>query len=142
MDVSYDERYDQFAIRQVFSIRIAVHSLGQQYENDNSENHVTINLLLGGGLSARLDMQTGNEENLGQLFVQGRVQTESESMITFLDLKACGCPVNFNPLASPPQQATPTRSVQEFVNLITNGQRHWFRFLLVDGHSDGCRYWA
>ena len=137
-EVTY-KNYEPLCQRRVFVVRIAVHSLGQQFVDDNSENHVTINLLLGSGLSVRVDMQLANDDNLGRLLLEGRQQTRSDSMIHKMDVAALGCPMQFDPVEQPPNAASPT--VQQFVNLIVNGGRHRFRFLYIEGHSDGCRYW-
>lgn len=132
--------YQPLSQRRVFKISVAIHTLGQQFADDNSENHVTINCLLGAGLSVRIDMQLANDENLGRLLLEGRDQTRSDTMIHNVDIKALGCPNGFSPAAQPPNAACPT--VQQFVDLILNSGLSRFRFLYVEGHSDGCRHWV
>lgn len=133
------KNYEPLCQRRVFVVRIAVHSLGQQFADNNNENHVTINLRLGSGLSIRVDMQIANDANLGRLLLEGSDQTRSGSMIHSMDVATFGCPSPFDPTEQPRNAARPT--VQQFVNHFVNGDRHRFRFLYVEGHSDGCRHW-
>ena len=77
--------YEPVSQRTVFKFRIAVHTLGQQFVDDNS-------LLVGSDLSVRVDMQLANDEDLGRLLLDGRDQTQSGAMIYIWNIKASGCP--------------------------------------------------
>ena len=137
------KNYEPVSQRQALKIGVAVHTLGQQFVDDNSENHVTINFLLGSGLSVRVDMQMANDENLGRLLLEGRDQTRSDTTIQNVDIKASGWPLQFNPAAQP-QTTVACPTVQQFVNLILNPGLHRFRFYMLRDTATavdaGCEY--
>lgn len=127
--------------RQIFRCRVQILSLGRARDTNFSENHVTIALLLGDGVSIGLDMQLVGPAvaGLGRLIISSRSYTRSNSTIHYLDFDAAGCPSDFAP--STPAPATGGRSAARFLNAIHQLNKD-YRFLCINGHMDGCRHWV
>lgn len=131
----------------VFVFRVAAHTLGRQLVDAKSENHISIYLLLGNNRSFHLDMKPvagrgNNVGTIGQLTLQGRPYHRSNSVITYTDLKARGCPDSFSPVQQPPTSSASRVTVEQFVEFVIQNRLHYFRYALTDGHSVGCRLWA
>lgn len=127
----------QFKRLPVAKCRVAIHSLGVQVEDENSENHVTINLLLGSGLVYRIDQKIGDESGQGVLSLQGRARVDTNSIIHYHDIKTPGCPQTFDADTS---KVSSGPTVQKFVDIALRYKD--YRFVYIHGGSDGCRYWV
>lgn len=141
MSIVYDPLYNSFSERKVFKCRITVHTLGRQVEDEQSENHVVINLLIGNRQSVRVDMTVRNLENEGSLVLKLYNYTTSTSAIKAVDISTRGCPTHFNPDA-PILNVEHGLTVQDFVSTIVDSDYHMFRFLVLGEASLGCRYWV
>lgn len=137
--------YVDFKRLPVFGIRVAAHSLGRQYQDAKSENHVSIYLLLGRNRSLHMDMRPkvhqDHAETTGELSLKGRDFALSTSVIKFSDLNAVGCPAGFLPHTNA-RPSSFSRTVNDFRNFVIENHFPHFRFTFTDGHNLGCRYWV
>ena len=138
-EVRYRSLYTPFRRRRVYKCRIAVHTLGQQFQNENSENHVVINFLIGRRQAVRADMKVRNDECEGRLKISGHDFVLSDTVVKYIDINAWGCTANFDPDRSPP--ATAGYRVKDFVSLLV-AHLQPFRFIYIGRATDGCRYWV
>ena len=135
--------YERFRNASVYQCRLGVHSLGPQ-DDDKSENHLTLYLLIGSEQCVRVDMRPNvsrdYKSHLGKLVLRGHDYSRSTGVIAFSDVDAVGCPSDFDPS----RRATSTsesRTVNDFVNLLRQYRLKFFRFMNIDGKSLGCRSW-
>ncbi|KAK6436024.1 hypothetical protein LTR95_007788 [Oleoguttula sp. CCFEE 5521] len=140
-----DPTYALFLRLPVYQYRIAVHNLGVQVQDEKSENHLTIYLLLGGNRSFHLDMQirsdTDDFETAGMLRRRPLLYNMSNTVIKFVDIDAVGCPAGFRPDQTPSAESSRLcKRLGEFVTVANrNGN---YRFTFMDGHPLGCRTWV
>jgi hypothetical protein len=127
----------------VYSIRIAMHNLGQQWEDEWSENHAVLYFLLGMGRCVRVDMRPTLEGGLGRIHLSGHNFTQSNSFFPnqFIDLAFKHCPTSFNPDG---RNAAPEGilSVGQCVTPLLSDRLYRYRFIQVAGSKVGCRYWV
>ena len=137
------QNYAGHAHAAVFRCRIGVHSLGPQ-DDEKSENHLTLYLLIGSDRCVRVDMTPSStipySDLVGRLILRGHDYTLSAGIIRYVDVDARGCPANFNP-GSQYTRPHGSHSVHEFVSLLVQRRLHMFRFMNLDGKSLGCRSW-
>lgn len=140
--IQQSRNYTQYRNLPVLQCRVGVHSLGPQ-DNEKSENHLTIYLLVGSNRSVRVDMVPSQRlpysDLLGTLVLRGHDYSLSDGIIKHVDINAVGCPADFNPVTSQ-VRASGSRSVQDFTSIVQ--QLPIFRFMDIDGKSVGCRSWV
>lgn len=127
----------------VFRCRIGVDNLGPQ-DDDMSENHLTLYLLIGNDESVRVDMRPNVNNDYrdfsGRLELRGHDYTLSNGVIEYSDIDAVGCPDEFD--AGREMTATSeARTVREFVGLLESAGLASYRFMNLDGKALGCRSW-
>lgn len=142
--VAAHQNVREYIDNHVFRYRVAVHTLGRQYVNRKSENHLSIYLLLGADRSFHLDMKPTDDETkpfVGKVILQGRPFLQSSTVLEWADLAARGCPANFNPSRrQEPTAGSPT--VRDFILACTTARFHYFRFLCHEDNPVGCRTWV
>ena len=135
---------DRHLGRRVHRVRIEVHNLrygDAQEEEGKSENHLTFALLLGDGQSVRFDMTPDTITHIGAMVVQDRDEIVSKKTVRLTDVNAAGCQNNFDPDRTPSLRGRGL-SVDCFLQFILSHQMNRYRFIYVDSHTVGCRYWV
>lgn len=139
------ERITQtFSERRVHRVRIEVHNLRKDEgsaREGRSENHVTCALMLGSGQSVRIDMTPDADTHKGTMVLQERDRIVSRRTIRLTDINAAGCQNNFDPDQTPSLHGR-GHSVATFVNFLLDHHLDRYRFIYVDSHAMGCRYWV
>lgn len=142
--ISADNNLTNYSSSYVFRFRVAVHTLGVQYADAKSENHLSIYLLLGEDRSVHLDMRpSGNDEwpLVGKLHIRGHTYQMSDTVLEYADLDAIGCPTSFRPHMIA-RATRSSRTVADFVQACVRNSFNHFRFLSADDHPVGCRSWV
>jgi len=130
--------------RRVHRVRIEVHNLRHdetQEREGQSENHFTFALLLGNGQSVRFDMTPDAVTHIGTMVMQDRDDIVSRKTIRLTDINAVGCQNNFDPDRTPSRHGQGL-SVDCFLQFLLSHQMSRYRFMYVDSHAMGCRYWV
>lgn len=143
-NVERHRSYDNFRRATVFRCRLGVHNLGPQ-DDDMSENHLTIYLLIGSDQCVRVDMlpavSTDHNNLRGRLVLRGHDYSLSSGVIEYADIDAIGCPTDFE-ADRKTTGTTDSLTVRDFVRLLEDSGLDRYRFADLNGKSLGCRWWV
>jgi hypothetical protein len=133
-----------YSERRVHRVRIEVHNLRKDEKRKRggrSENHVTCALMLGNGQSVRIDMTPDAKTHKGTMVLMGRDKIVSRRTLRLTDINAAGCQNNFDPDRTPSLHGR-GHSVANFIDFLLDRRLDRYRFIYVDSHIMGCRYWV